>query len=984
MNETLDKLNRGIIPAGFIDGVTEDTDIQQASQQLAAARAQAGDGFAQASSALADAEAEIDKAYREFTDKRDEALENAGLDGIITVEMVSQILGAQNLELPAGYVYNADERYIVSIGTKFTSLAELKQVKLFDLGMETVSDVRLLDVADVTISDNSADLFTKVNGENGIMLSFEKQSTSSTSEVAQRITEASEALMQENPDLHIVEMMNQGDYIRLVVDSVLENLVYGGGLAILVLLLFLLDWRPTLIVALSIPASVVVAFVCMYFCNITLNVMSLSGLALGVGMLVDNSIVSIENIYRLRDEEGLPILTASIRGVNQVGGALLSSTLTTICVFLPVVFITGIARDLFSDMGLTIAFALLASLLVAMTVVPSFAATLFKKSMPRKNRLFSALQRGYTTLLKGALRIKWLVLLLALALLAFSLVQVKDMGISFMPTVNSEQMSASIKFSDDSITEDQQKEIALGVMDRMMAVDGVTNVALTSGASISMLSSAGGGGSYSYYMLVDPDSGRKNTEIATEISAACSDLADGESVVLNVQASTMDMSMMIGSGISIDITGTDMDDMRATALEIAEICRGVAGAKDIDDGSGTTEKKLIVTVDKERARDESLTVAQVYQYIATRLYGKVKLTEAELDGRDYTLYVQEDRNIGISPDDIADMEIEVTGTDKTHFVRIGDIASISYGESFSSISREDQKRKTSVTFSIADGYSANLVQRDLEANLEGYTPHGECSVKISGENETVMGYMGDLGTMLAVAVLFIFLIMVAQFQSFKSPIIVMFTIPLAFTGGLLMLIITKMDLSIIALVGFLVLSGVVVNNGIVFIDSVNQMRIAGMSKRDALIETGRVRLRPILMTALTTILGMSTMALGTGMGAEMMQPMAIVTIGGLTYATLMTLFVVPALYDIFNGETMRAREIEMMKEAAGMHREGFDDASPAAPAPSAAEANDVPAPDAQASGDAAAADKTEPSAAPEAQPKNAEPKPPVRRIYLRK
>ena len=984
MNEMLDKLNRGIIPAGFIDGVTEDTDIQQASQQLAAARAQAGDGFAQASSALADAEAEIDKAYREFTDKRDEALENAGLDGIITVEMVSQILGAQNLELPAGYVYNADERYIVSIGTKFTSLAELKQVKLFDLGMETVSDVRLLDVADVTISDNSADLFTKVNGENGIMLSFEKQSTSSTSEVAQRITEASEALMQENPDLHIVEMMNQGDYIRLVVDSVLENLVYGGGLAILVLLLFLLDWRPTLIVALSIPASVVVAFVCMYFCNITLNVMSLSGLALGVGMLVDNSIVSIENIYRLRDEEGLPILTASIRGVNQVGGALLSSTLTTICVFLPVVFITGIARDLFSDMGLTIAFALLASLLVAMTVVPSFAATLFKKSKPRKNRLFSALQRGYTTLLKGALRVKWLVLLLALALLAFSLVQVKDMGISFMPTVNSEQMSASIKFSDDSITEDQQKEIALGVMDRMMAVDGVTNVALTSGASISMLSSAGGGGSYSYYMLVDPDSGRKNTEIATEISAACSDLADGESVVLNVQASTMDMSMMIGSGISIDVIGTDMDDMRATALEIAEICRGVAGAKDIDDGSGTTEKKLIVTVDKERARDESLTVAQVYQYIATRLYGKVKLTEAELDGRDYTLYVQEDLNIGISPDDIADMEIEVTGTDKTHFVRIGDIASISYGESFSSISREDQKRKTSVTFSIADGYSANLVQRDLEEKLDGYTPHGECTVKISGENETVMGYMGDLGTMLAVAVLFIFLIMVAQFQSFKSPLIVLFTIPLAFTGGLLMLIITKMDLSIIALVGFLVLSGVVVNNGIVFIDSVNQMRIAGMSKRDALIETGRVRLRPILMTALTTILGMSTMALGTGMGAEMMQPMAIVTIGGLTYATLMTLFVVPALYDIFNGETMRAREIEMMKEAAGMQREGFDDASPAAPAPSAAESNDVPAPDAQASGDAAAADKTKPSAAPEAQPKNAEPKPPVRRIYLRK
>ncbi len=973
MNQMLDKLNRGIIPGGFIEGIANDTDIQQAAAQLSAARSQASDGFSQASSAIREAEAEIDKAYKEFTEKRDDALENAGLDGVITVQLVSQILGAQNLDLPAGYVANGDERYMVSIGTEFASLAELKQVKLFDLGMETVSDVRLLDVADVTISDNSADLFTKVNGENGIMLSFEKQSTSSTSDVANRITAASERMMQENSDLHIVEMMNQGDYIRLVVDSVLENLLYGGALAILVLLLFLLDWRPTLIVALSIPASVVVAFVCMYFCNITLNVMSLSGLALGVGMLVDNSIVSIENIYRLRDEEGLPILTASIRGANQVGGALLASTLTTICVFLPVVFVTGIARDLFSDMGLTIAFALLASLIVAMTVVPSFAATLFKKSKPRRNRLFDGLQRGYVSMLRGTLRVKWLVLLIALGLLAYSLYQVKDMGISFMPTVNSEQMSASISFADDALSEERQKEIALDVMERMMDIDGVTDVSLSAGGSLSMMSSSRGAGGYSYYMLVDPALGRKNSEIAAEISKNCGDLADGKNVILNVQASTMDMSIMVGSGISIDITGNDMDDMRSTALDIAEICRSVDGAKDIDDGSSTTEKKLIVTVDKELARDESLTVAQVYQHIATRLYGKVKLTEAELDGREYTLYVQEDRNIDLTPDDIADMEIEVVGTDKTHRVRIGDIAEISYGESFSSIQRADQKRKTSVSFAIADGYSANLVQRDLETKLDGYVPHGECDVNISGENETVMGYMGDLGTMLAVAVLFIFLIMVAQFQSFKSPIIVMFTIPLAFTGGLLMLIVTKLDLSIIALVGFLVLSGVVVNNGIVFIDSVNQLRIAGMKKRDALIETGRIRLRPILMTALTTILGMSTMALGTGMGAEMMQPMAIVTIGGLAYATLMTLFVVPSLYDIFNGEKMKAREIEMMKEAAGMKREGFDDVTN--PASASAESENAPA----ATPDAPTAET-----APAARETNSESKPVVKRIYLRK
>ncbi len=917
----LEKLNQGILPGGMIEGIAEDTNLADARQQLLDARAEAESGFAEASSALREGEDKLAEAWNEFIENRDEALENAGIDGIITTQTVSAILGSQNLDLPAGYVSNGDDRYLVGVGTEFASLAELKQLKLMHLGLDSVDDIRLLDVASVEISDNSADLFTYVNGDGGIMLSFEKQSTASTAEVAENITAESARMMAENPNLHVVEMMNQGDYINLIVDSVLDNLVSGGILAIAVLLLFLLDWRPTLIVAISIPASVVVAFVCMYFFGITLNVMSLSGLALGVGMLVDNSIVSIENIYRLRDEEGLPILTASIRGVNQVAGALFASTLTTICVFLPVVFVQGMARDLFSDMGLTIAFSLLASLLVAMTVVPSASAALFKKSKPRKHRVFSRIQRGYAAILRGALRVKWLVLLLAVALLSFSVYQVKDMGISFMPTVNSEQMSATLTFNDPDISESAQQEIALSIMERAMDVDGVNDVAL-SGGGMSLMGSMGGGSSYSYYLLVEE--ARPNADIVADMDALAAEWVDGERVVFDVEESTMDMSAMAGSGISVDITGDDIEALRTTAKEVAALCAQVDGAENIDDGSESAEPKLAITVDKELANDNSLSVAQVYQYVAQRLHGAVELTEATLDGRDYTIYVSEDRNEKLTADDLQDMEIEVTSAGSTKQVRIGDIAAITEGESLSSIRRANQKRTVSVSFAVKDGYSANLVQRDLEALLEGYQPPEGCMAAISGENETVMGYMEDLGTMLLIAVLFIFLIMVAQFQSFKSPIIVMFTIPLAFTGGLLALIVTGMDLSLVAMVGFLVLSGVVVNNGIVFIDSVNQMRIGGMSKRDALVETGRIRLRPILMTALTTILGMSTMALGTGMGAEMMQPMAVVTIGGLSYATLMTLFVVPVLYDLFNGERMKAREIEMMKEAAGMKREGFD------------------------------------------------------------
>ena len=851
-------------------------------------------------------------------------------------------------------------------------------MKLFSLGMETVDDVRLFDVANVEISDNSADLFTFVNGENGIMLSFEKQSTASTAEVAKNITAESEKLMAENDRLKVTEMMNQGDYINLIVNSVLENLLYGGGLAILVLLLFLMDWRPTLIVAISIPASVVVAFVCMYFAHITLNVMSLSGLALGVGMLVDNSIVSIENIYRLRDEEGLPILTASIRGVNQVAGALFASTLTTICVFLPVIFVEGMARDLFTDMGLTIAFSLLASLAVAMSVVPSAAATLFKKKKVHKQRVFGVIQRGYVALLRGALRVKPLVLLVAVALLVYSAYQVKDMGISFMPSVNSEQMSASLEFEDPDMPTSEREATAISIMDEIMQVEGVKDVSLSASSATSLLS---GGSGYTYYVLVDTELGRKNADIATDMQARAAAYADGERAVFGTQTSTMDLSAFAGQGITVDITGDNIQDLRTAAVDIAAICAQVDGAINIDDGAEDAEPKLAVVVDKELASDNSLTVAQVYQYVAQRLYGAAELTNATLDGREYTLYVNEDKNIDLTPEDVADMEIEVQGTNDTRYVRIGDIATITDGESLSSIRRDNQKRMTSVSFELAEGYSANLVSRDLEALLDQYQPPEGVSVSLSGENESVMGYMKDLLTMLAIAVLFIFLIMVAQFQSFKSPIIVMFTIPLAFTGGLLALLITKMDLSIVAMVGFLVLSGVVVNNGIVFIDSVNQMRIGGMEKREALVETGRIRLRPILMTALTTILGMSTMALAQGMGAEMMQPMAVVTIGGLTYATLMTLFVVPVLYDLLNGKKMKAREIEMMKEAAGIRREGFDDnpasAVPGIPAAQPAPVEPAPAVPAESrptSIEPAPAASTEPQPAPKPRPTKAESK----------
>ena len=933
----LAKLENGIIPGGMIEGVDEDTSIEDARAALSSARSQALSAFASAESQLSSADSELAQARSEFYEQRDAALEDAGLDGVITMEMVSAMIGAQNFSMPAGYVGEGDASYMVRVGDEFFSLNELKNMRLFSLGMETVDVVSLSDVASVEITDNAADVFTKVNGEDGMLLSFQKQSNQSTADVAGNITAELEALSSQYEGLSFVELMNQGDYIDIVIDSVLDNLLWGAALAILVLLLFLLDFRPTLIIALSIPISVVIAFVAMYFTGITLNVLSLSGLALGIGMLVDNSIVAIENIYRLHNEEGVPVLRACVEGVKQISGALMASTLTTVCVFLPVVFVQGITRDLFSDIGLTITYSLLASLLVAMTVVPTMSAAVLKHSRPHKER-FEKVRRGYAKLLRGALRAKVLVLLLAVALLGYSVWETMQMSMSFMPEVSSPQMNATLAFAED-MSEEEKESAAMELMDGMLSVPSVEAVGMTSG---SMMGIGGGeeglGESLTYYIIVDEAMERSNAEIGADISA----LGAQAGLDVSVQTSSMDISMLSGEGISINIEGDDLPTLRQAAAEVAEIARGVEGAGDVSDGLEESVPELTVTVDKNAANEEGLTVAQVYQFVATKLAGVQEITQVTLDGKEYPVTVADGRDLALQPQDIENLEIEVTQQDGVKMVRVGDIATVDETMSLSSIARREQQRTVTVTMNAAEGHALSKVSDALEEALSTYTPPAGCTVSLSGENETVRSIMDDLVLVIAVALVFIFLIMVAQFQSFKSPIIVMFTIPLAFTGGLLALLFTGMDLSVVAMVGFLLLAGVVVNNGIVFVDCVNQLRIGGMSKREALIETGRMRLRPILMTALTTILGMSTMALGTGMGAEMMQPMAIVSIGGLTYATLMTLFVVPVLYDIVNGEKMKAREIEMIRESAGLRDDaellGDGQSAPQGEAKAAAEA----------------------------------------------
>ncbi|MBQ9941674.1 MAG: efflux RND transporter permease subunit, partial [Christensenellaceae bacterium] len=848
---------------------------------------------------------QLKTARSEFETARDEAFEKASLDGVITVDMVSGILLAENFSMPAGYVSEDGIDHLVKVGDKYTDMAALSSQLLFHIDVEGVGDVTLADVADVEMVNNASELYTKVNGSDGVILSFQKQSGYSTAEVSDNLEAAIAKLAESDPDVHVVPLMDQGIYIDMVIGAVLENLLYGGILAVLVLLLFLRSGRTTLVVAFSIPISVMVAIVLMYFSGVNLNLISLSGLALGVGMLVDNSIVVIENIYRLRSL-GVPAKRAAITGAKQVAGAIVASTLTTVCVFLPLVFTEGMAKELFTDMGLTIAYSLLASLLVALTLVPCLSSNLLRKTEEKQIKWFERMKEAYGRMLRWNVDHKAVVLMVAVVLLIVCVWQTGVMGITFMPETNANQMSVSIEMPEGSTFEDT-KAMSDTVMDRILQLEEVQTVGALNGGGMNLTGSSGEVGTMSFYLLLDENKTHTNIQLAEMITEKTADLACEVSVTANV----MDISMLSGSGLEVQIKGEDLDELAAIGRDIAAMMGQIPGTVEIADGSEDSTPQLRITVDKEKAMREGLTVAQIFSEVADRLAGEKTATTVTLDNKDYPVVVidraAEEADIETVRKLPFTVEVEAkdedgqpTGETEEKTVLLEDIAKISLAEGPSSIRREGQKRVWTVSCQMDSEHNVTLAGRELEKKLAEYQLPEGYSFAITGESDTINSTMSDMLFMVAVAIVLIYLIMVAQFQSLLSPFIVLFTLPLAFTGGLLALLLTGKELSVIAMLGFLVLAGVVVNNGIVLVDYINQLRIGGMEKKEAIIEAGKTRMRPILMTAVTTILGLTTMAFGVGMGADMVQPLAIVIIGGLIYSTLLTLFVVPSLYDIFN------------------------------------------------------------------------------------
>lgn len=876
--------------------------LAQARGQLASAQVEAAVGLGEGAAQLAAGEAMIQSQEAQMEAAKEEASASADISSLLTADMVKTLLAAENFSMPAGYVTEEGLDYLIRVGDKFKSIQDIKDLVLID--MEGVDPVKLSDVALVELVDNSDETYARINGKPGMMLSVQKQTGYSTGDVSDRVLEKLESLEKEHKGIQAVTLMDQGVYIDLIVNSVLKNLLYGAVLAIIILLVFLKSVRPTFVIACSIPISIMTALVLMYFSGVTLNIISLSGLALGVGMLVDNSIVVIENIYRMRNEEGASAKAAAIEGARQVGGAITASTLTTVCVFLPIVFAEGITRQLFVDMGLTIAYSLLASLIVALTLVPMISAGLLKRTEEKESRLFVLIKDWYGKLLARALKLKPLVLTGALLLFGGSAALAVSRGTEFMPQMESTEISMTLETEKGTSLEDTAKA-ADEAMKRVGEIKDIKDIGAMVSSS-NMMGASTTTNIVEFYGITKDNPSMSNKELKKKIEEVTEDL-DGE---LTVNMSNMDMSALGSSGINVQIKGKELDKLQEIVADIKGIVTDIKGTQNVTDGTEDNKEELRVVVDKDKATARGLTVAQVYQSLSQRLSEAQSVTALTTDVQDYDIYVLDDADESLTREGVKDLTITAQKQDgTTEEVKLSDIASFEEASGLQAISRKDQSRYMAVTAEIKEGDNIGLVSSRVKKALKAYEVPKGYEVKMTGEDETINDAMIELFKMLALALVFMYLIMVAQFQSLRSPFIVMFTVPLAFTGGLLALWIAGKAVSVIAMVGFVMLSGIIVNNGIVFIDYTNQLMAGGRSRHEALIEAGRTRLRPIVMTALTTILGLSTLAIGVGMGADMVQPMAIVTIGGLIYGTVLTLVVVPCIFDLFHKrEKARLRE----------------------------------------------------------------------------
>lgn len=878
--------------------------------------------------------AQIDSGVSTLRTTKESALEGIDLENILGIDTVIGLLKAQNFSMPAGSIYDNNLSYLVRVDDEIGSLGSLEEMTLMDLGIEGLSEIRLKDVATVFVSNNLASIYAKINGSDGVVFSFMKQSLSGTTEVAENIKKRFAQVEEKYPDLTFIPILDSANSIYTIVFSILQSLLFATLFTIVVLLFFLRSLKPTIITVLSIPISVAFAIILMYFSGVTINILSLSALAIATGMLVDNAIVVIENIFRLK-HKGLTSLQAAVMGAKELMPALASSTLTTIAVFLPIVFVSGITRQLFQDFALTLAYALIASFIMAFTLVPIMASRLFKNLDEKKHRVWDRIAKSYKNNLSFFLRHKAVTLIVVTGLLFVSGFFCIIKGFSFMPNMTSTNMlEFSVKIEDD---EEYTKLVSETdkTYDLIKDVEGIKHIGIVSGGGEgSELSFIGMGSlgasndersikSTSVYLVLDNMD--KGESVETEVTKLLTDAG------INFEFQQLSMSNSISSdNVTVGFYGKDLGDLISDADKLIKRVEKAKNITDVESDISELKKEIAFVIDREKSAKLGLTVAEVYQQIAAKITESKASADIYLNNKNYEVVIENPFKDKIDIAYLKSLEFKnpkvagVSGASGASgasggasgqssmssplkkMIKLSDIAEFTYSDTLPTIPHRDSRRVINVDISYnSKTTNGTKVQDYVESVIKSQGVSEGVDYEFRGSAEDTMNSIRDMMYMLLIGVVLVYLIMAAQFGSLKNPLIIMVTIPLAFTGGLIALLVTFSDISVIALIGFVMCMGIIVNNGIVLVDAINRLRISGMKKDKAIKEAGEMRLRPIIMTTATTVLGMLIMAIGIGSGTAMIRPLAIVCIGGLTYATLMTLFIVPIIYDLFNKKDIK-------------------------------------------------------------------------------
>ena len=838
----------------------------------------------------------------------------------LTLAHIVQALRLENLNLPGGSVDDGNKRYILRTTGEFQSVEEIGEIPI---ALPAGGVIMLREVADIEDTFKETTTVMTANGRNSIDLSVRKESTANSVQVARRVNAEMERIKKDFPGIEVKTIVDTSVFIQKTIDNVTEMAVMGGLLAIAVLYLFLRNFRSTLIIGVAIPISIIATFTLMYFNGLTLNMVSLGGLALGVGMLVDNSIVVLENIFRYR-QEGYNRLDAAREGSDEISMAVVASTLTTVAVFVPVVFVEGIAAEVFREMALTVSFSLLASLVVALTLVPMLSSKYLRVSngggktlrvkfvsslLDKWNIAFDRFDRAYRRVLAWALGHRKSAVIGMVVLFVASLVSAVLVGAEFFPAMDQGYITVSISLPSGTVLEETER-VAGRVEQMVAAVPEMEDVFVVLGSGGGMGSQTNTSSGIVYGKLVDLNKRKRSSfEIADYLRQQVADIAGAE---ISVESMAMAGFSLVGSPVNIQIKGDDLAELARIADDIKEIVQGVEGTRETASSLDEGKPEARVVVDRKRASLYGLNVSAIASTLQASVDGQVA-TKYRVGGDEI------DIRVALRGDNVEDLHNlgNIIITSPAGFqVPLDEVADIAIGEGPSSINRTNQVRVVSVSSGIF-GRDLNSVMRDIRAELARYPLPEGYEIEYGGENQEMVEAFTSLFKALVLAIILVYMIMASQFESLVYPFIIMFSVPFALTGALGSLVLTGRSLNVASFLGIIMLTGIVVNNAIIMVDYINILRSRGTDRNEAVLKAGPVRLRPILMTTLTTVLGLFPMSLGIGEGAELQAPLATAVIGGLTFSTVLTLVVIPVVYTIVDDMGSRMRRRWQQRERQG-------------------------------------------------------------------